>query len=213
MAKLKNNLESTISGKIGNVVYVQMDGKTYARAVPNRKKDSWSEKQQLHRKRFRAVNDFCHKILEEPLRKIWNKASPTGRGYPLFVKTNMPIFALDGSMTDIGLLQLTVGKLHLPQALKLERVAGDDLLVEVSWKNDPRLEGERLRDELMAFSSNGRIYSEILATGIHRSTLGGTFQLPELHFPATHLWLFFASEDKEGYSESQCFELGPVMPE
>ena len=124
----------------------------------------------------------------------------------------MHIFALDGSMTDIGLLQLTAGKLHLPQALQLERVAGDDFLVETSWKNDPRLEGVRLQDELMAFSSNGRIFSKILATGIHRSGMGGTFRLPELHFPATHLWLFFASEDKEGYSASQCFELGPVMP-
>jgi hypothetical protein len=207
MAKLKNSLEASISGKIGNVVYVQMDGKTYARGIQKRKKDSWSEKQQLHRKRFRAVNYFCHGLLKEPLRKIWNRASPTGRGYPLFVKTNMPVFALDGSMTDIGLIQMTAGKLHLPQELKLERIAGDDSRVEVSWKNDPRLAGERLKDQLMAMSSNGRIFSELLATGISRSDLKGAFHLPELHFPATHLWLFFASEDKTDFSESRCFEL------
>lgn len=207
MARLKNSLEASISGKIGNVVYVQMDGKTYARAVQKRKKDSWSEKQQLHRQRFRAVNDFCHKLLQEPKRKIWNYASPTGRGYALFVKTNMPIFALDGSMTDVAMLQMTAGKLHLPQALKLERIAGEDSFVQVSWNNDSRLEGKRLKDQLMAISSNGRIYSEILATGIHRSALKGEFRLPELHFPATHIWLFFASEDETEYSASQCFEL------
>lgn len=211
MAKLKNSLEATLSGKIGNVVYVQMDGKTYARGVPNRSKDSWSEKQLLHRKRFRAVNDFCHKLLEEPLRKIWNHASPSGRGYALFLKTNMPVFALDGSMTDVRLLQLTAGKLYLPQELKLERIAGEDSIVEVSWKNDPRLEGARLNDQLMALSTNGRIYSEILATGINRSAMKGEFRLPELHFPATHIWLFFSSEDKKDYSSSQCFELGPVV--
>lgn len=207
MAKLKNSLEATLSGKIGNVVYVQMDGKTYARGVQKRRKDSWSEKQQLHRKRFRAVNDFCHKLLEEPLRKLWNQASPSGRGYALFVKTNMPVFALDGSMTDIGLLQMSAGKLHLPQSLKLVRVAGEDSLVETSWKNDPRLDGKGLKDELMAISSNGRIYSKILATGIYRSDMRGEFRLPELHFPATHIWLFFSSEDKKDYSASQCFEL------
>lgn len=207
MAKLKNSLEATLSGKIGNVVYVQMDGKTYARGVPNRRKDSWSEKQQLHRKRFRAVNDFCHKLLEEPLRKIWNQASPSGRGYALFVKTNMPVFALNGSMTDVGLLQLTAGKLNLPQGLKLQRRTGEDSVVEVSWKNDPRLEGARLNDQLMALSTNGRIFSEILATGIHRNAMKGEFRLPELHFPATHIWLFFSSEDKKDYSASQYFEL------
>lgn len=211
MAKLKNSLEATLSGKIANVVYVQMDGKTYARGVPNRSKGSWSEKQQLHRKRFKAVNNFCHKLLEEPLRNIWNQASPSGRGYALFVKTNMPVFALDGSLTDVGLLQLTAGKLYLPQGLKLERRAGEDSLVEVSWKNDPRLGGARLNDQLMALSSDGRIYSKILATGIQRKAMEGTFRLPELHFPATHVWLFFASEDKNEYSASQCFELGPVI--
>lgn len=207
MAKLKNSLEATLSGKIGNVVYVQMDGKTYARGVQKRRKDSWSEKQQLHRQRFRSVNDFCHKLLEEPLRKIWNQASPTGRGYSLFVKANMPVFALDGSLIDVSMLRMTEGKLHLPQALQLERIAGEDALVEVSWKNDPRLDGARLKDQLMAISSNGRIYSEILATGIQRNAMKGQFLLPELHFPATHIWLFFASEDENGYSPSQCFEL------
>lgn len=208
MAKLKNSLESTLSGKIGNVVFVQMDGKTYARGVPNRRKDSWSEKQELHRKRFRAVNDFSHKLLKESLRKIWNQASPTGRGYALFVKTNMPVFALDGSMTDTTLVQLTAGKLHLPQGLKLGRVAGEEALVEVSWKNDPRLQGARLKDQLMALSSDGRIYSEILATGIQRSAMEGVFRLPELHFPATHIWLFFSAEDRTEHSASQCFSLG-----
>lgn len=120
----------------------------------------------------------------------------------------MPVFALDGSMTDTTLVQLTAGKLHLPQGLKLGRVAGEEALVEVSWKNDPRLQGARLKDQLMALSSDGRIYSEILATGIQRSAMEGVFRLPELHFPATHIWLFFSAEDRTEHSASQCFSLG-----
>lgn len=207
MAKLKNSLESTLSGKIGNVVFVQMDGKTYARAVPKRKKGSWSKKQQLHRQRFRAVNNFCHQLLDEPLRRIWNHASPSGRGYSLFVKSNMPVFALDGSMTDIGMLQMTAGKLHLPQQLTAEKAEVQGSLLNVTWKNDPNLTGERLNDQLMAVCSDGRNFSKIQATGIQRGKMEAAFVLPPLRNPLSHVWLFFSSEDEMNASESRCFEL------
>jgi len=95
MARLKNSSESILSGKIGNVVYVQMEGKTYARGVPKRAKGAWSQKQQLHRQRFKKVNDFCHKFVDENIRKIWNQAASSGRGYSLFVKNHIPVFAFE----------------------------------------------------------------------------------------------------------------------
>ena len=39
MAKMKRPIGDLVSGKIGNVVFVNMNGKSYVRAAPQRKKD------------------------------------------------------------------------------------------------------------------------------------------------------------------------------
>ena len=43
MAQIKHSVEAILSGKIGGVVFVQMNGETYARSVPRRRKGNWSD--------------------------------------------------------------------------------------------------------------------------------------------------------------------------
>ena len=55
MAKIRRNIGELVSGKIGKVVFVQMRGKSYVRAAPDRTKNNWSEAQVLYRKRISAI--------------------------------------------------------------------------------------------------------------------------------------------------------------
>ena len=64
-----------------------------------------------------------------------------------------------------------------------------------------------LHNELMVISAGAGLYSEIKATDIVRDALGGTFELPALASPATHIYLFFGSNDKQEYTESVCVEI------
>ena len=207
MGRIKNNMEATISGKVGNMVFVQDHGETYIRTVPKRTKDSWTPKQLQHRKRFAKVNGFCIKFQRPAIRAIWNLASPSNRGYSLFVKANMPAFDLEGGLIDARMLQISTGKLILPRQLMVERETESASLIAVSWMNDPNLITERLNDELMTVSGNGTHYSDVAATGLRRSALNGTFELPFRPLNVTHLFLYFASHGGNDFSNSMCFEV------
>lgn len=207
MGRIKNTAEAMISGKVGNLVFVQDHGQTYVRTVPVRKKNSWSPKQKMHRKRFAMVNRFCNHFRKSMISAIWNLASPSNRGYSLFVKANMPAFALDGSLIDPRMLQVSTGNLLLPRQMMAERQGEGSSSIVLSWQNDPNLSAERLSDELMAVVSNGTQYSGAIGTGLSRSAMEGTFELPLKPANGSLVYLFFAAHDGKDYSASISLEV------
>jgi len=209
MAKIKSSIEAMVSGKIGPVVYYQLRGKQYVRTVPDRKKDSWSPQQKLHRQRFSKVIQLWKQLKSTRIAQIWKLATQEMNGYVYFMKINMPAFGPDGSLTNPRELQLSTGKLRLPLDLAASRQAAGSSTIEVSWENDLNLKAVRLHDELMMVSYANGVYSVLSPTGLERSAQSGTFTPPVKPVNATHVYLFFASKDKLEYTESVCFELGP----
>jgi hypothetical protein len=207
MGRIKNSVEAMISGKVGNMVFVQDHGQQYIRTIPVRTKNSWSPKQKMHRKRFAMVNKFCNHFKKTMISEIWNLSSPSNRGYSLFVKANMPAFALDGSLIDPRMLQVSTGNLLLPRQIVAQRQGEGTSSIVLSWQNDPNLSNERLNDNLMAVVSNGQQYSGAIETGLSRSALEGTFELPLKPSDVTLVYLFFAARDGKDYSSSISLEV------
>ena len=207
MGRIKNSVEAMISGKVGNMVFVQDNGQTYIRTVPVRTKNSWSPKQKMHSKRFAMVNKFCSHFKKSMISAIWNLASPINRGYSLFVKANMPAFALDGTLIDPQMLQVSTGNLLLPRQIIAERQGEGSSSIALNWQNDPNLSVLRLTDELMAVVSNGTQYSAAIATGLSRSAMEGMFELPLKPANVTLVYLFFAAKDGKDYSGSISLEV------
>lgn len=207
MAKMKRNIGDLVSGKIGNVVFFQLNGESYARAAPVRKKDSWTPGQLMHRQRFGIVSKLWKQLKSSQVTPIWSLGAEKMNGYACFMKANMPAFAMDGTLIEPGMLQLSTGKLHLPVQFKAERAAANSNTIAVSWHNDLHLKGERLKDEIMAVSYVNGKYSQLTATGLVRGALNGTFELPESPLAATHIYLFMASAGKKDYSGSACLEI------
>ena len=58
MALLYDQLQGKLKGRIGDLVYYQLNGKTCVRSLPASFKDRKSEKQILHRKKFKAVGEL-----------------------------------------------------------------------------------------------------------------------------------------------------------
>ena len=207
MARLKKNIGELVSGKVGNLVFYQLNGESYVRAAPVRKKNSWTPEQLMHRQRFGMVSNLWKQFKSAQLTPIWNMGAQKMNGYAQFMKANMPAFAMDGSLIDPKMLQLSLGTLHLPVQLKAERIAAEPSTIAVSWQNDLHLKGERLTDELMAVSYADGKYSHVTASGIVRGAMNGSFALPQHPTAATHIYLFFASGDEKDYTGSVCFEV------
>lgn len=112
-------------------------------------------------------------------------------GYALFLKTNMPDFAKDGSIPDLKKIKFSTGKLTLPPGIEAHRTTESYTTIHVSWLEDVHLGGKSMWDELMFISSADGLYSEITATGILRGNLIGSFELSEMPKVATHIYLFF----------------------
>ena len=204
MALIKAGNGSSLSGLVGSVVVVQTKNGSYMRSAPIYTESSWTEKQRAHRQRFKKISKFCTQFKNTVISQIWNDADERMSGRALFLKTNMAAFSPEGELTDPAKLQLSTGMLNLPVGLNISRVEGENNSVRVSWAKD---NSAAVRDGLMVVSAGEGVYSEILDTGILRSSLGGTFQLPEIPASATHLYLFFASRNRRSYSGSECLAL------
>ena len=207
MAQVTGGMGSMLSGKVGGLVYVQFNGGTYTRKVPRRKKDAWTPGMLLNLERFKQVNSFCAQFKYSVIPQIWNAAAEKMSGYALFLKSNMPAFAPDGSLANPKLIRFSTGKLTMPQGLMAGRTEAEGNIIEASWPKELHVGGIHLRDELMVISAADGVYSDIMATGITREALHGTFELPIPHETATHIYLFFESLDHRDYSESVCFEV------
>lgn len=207
MAKIKDIFCTGISGKIGKVVFFQRYGKTHVRSLPVVNPNNLSEKQLQNRKRFMEMQRFALQFRYVVIPQVWNPAARGMTGHQLFLKTNKGAFNPEGQVEDLKQIRLSIGKLTLPYELKARRQDQGSTVITVQWADDPYLGGVPFHDELMVISSGQGYFSEIKATGLRRGDNGGTFELPELPGPASHLFLFFASLDRRNYSESLCLEL------
>jgi hypothetical protein len=208
MAKMKRPIGDLVSGKIGNVVFVNIKNKSYVRSAPTRKKDGWSEQQILYRQRLGKIAKLWRSIASEPVKQAWNQVSTEMNGYASFVKANMPALEIDGKLIDPALLTVTEGKLVNPQLLKAEREDQFPGRVKVSWQNDKNSKKERLEDALMALTFADNHFSPLTDTGIKRGDQSGSFTLP-LPYPDTAgkltLFLFMKSNDNSQVSRSISF--------
>ena len=98
MALVRN--EFGIKGRVGNVVFCKLNGKSYMRSVPDRIDPNTPQQQEV-RSRFRVAVRFYQKIKETPLKGILDLSADKicSSGYALFMKKNLTelVFILDRS--------------------------------------------------------------------------------------------------------------------
>lgn len=129
MATVHSFLRGEISGKIGDKVYYQMNGKTVVRNMPAKTKWVFIAKQARAQARFKAMIHYCQKFKYSVIPLVWNKVTESGSGWSLFFKTNAPAFNPDGVPTDVTMLQLSAGKLILPLEFTAHRLAQEPSVI------------------------------------------------------------------------------------
>jgi len=201
MARIKGN---KMIGKVGNVVYTEWNGIEVVKSLASRSKNSWSDKQELHRQRFAAINEYCGKNALV-IQTIWNLAAENRHGYNLFLKANAPAFDQDGQLAFTDKLHFSAGKIPLPPVFTAKRSAEDPSKIEVSWADEEYFAGLHSHDELMMVAGNVGQFTQPIATGVLRKKGEALLNLPQGYEDATGIWLFFRGDKKDGYSEDSWF--------
>lgn len=208
MARVITGNNQIISGRIGDQVHVRYKGGIYVRRAATKRRDANDPKMVQNQQRFAHITRFCVQFKYTLISQIWNHCATKGSGYNLFMKSNSPAFAKDGSLFDPLLLTLAVGDLSLPETLAAQRDADDFDTIRVSWQNEPHNTGTRLRDELMVIGFDGEHFSPMAPTGLQRKDVQGSFNLPHLPLPTQFIYLFFMAEDHRSFSESKGYHIG-----
>ncbi len=94
MARVNKKIIGRLSGKVGDVVFRNKNGKTFATIHNGTNKISTSPACVNNRKRFTSANTFSKIINSFPdLNKIWRASSLPGyTGYNKIIKNNLPLF-------------------------------------------------------------------------------------------------------------------------
>lgn len=205
MAKIRNGM--ILSGKAGGLIFSEWKGIPVVRGAFSRSKKSWSEKQVLHRQRFKAISDYCRKYKYTLIPQIWNLAAENGHGYNLFVKANTPAFALDGTLAEVDRLHFSAGRLPLPMQFSAQRSGTNPSKVEVSWINDQNLPMVYEHDGLIMVCTYPDRFTDPVETGVERKAQTALIDLPDHPEDITGIWLFFRTYKKDSYSPDQYFKI------
>lgn len=194
-----------VSGRVGNTVFVQRNGKCYARSIASVHNPN-TLKQQLVRSRFRVAARFYQRFKDTLLGDVWRQCAkkPGLSGYTFFMRENLNAFDHQGKITDFEKLHLAVGsRLDVP-CFSVSRE--DGCTVTLRWAS----EGEEAcvvgNDRLMVVALYGdRQFSPEVLEDIRALRKDGvvTFQLPRLGEVDVHLYVFFVSPTMEQVSDSQ----------
>lgn len=207
MAEVNDIYGNDVNGKVGTVSFYKSRGKTIMRSLPGKRRKPQTPNQVRNQNRFQEIRKFCNLFKHVLIPQIWNDVATLSSGYHLFMKTNSPAFDQDGNLTDPQKILLSKGPLTFPEGMMVRRTAPGSSTIEVKYEIKPVVSGISSKDRLMVISAGGGKFSEIKDTGLTKWSLEGTFELPELDVPATHVYLFFESLDQRYYSDSICFQI------
>ena len=108
------------SGAIDDYIIYTRRGQKCLRRKPREPKPPTSPRQVAQQERMASVAIFYQALKEVGIYPYWQEASKgqLAHGYNLLVKANLPAFNYEGLICDFTKLQLTPGRLRLPDGME-----------------------------------------------------------------------------------------------
>lgn len=199
-----------LRGRLGNVVFCELNGVPYARRAPEVVNNPNTPKQQAVRSRLRVAVRFFQKLKDTPLKGILDISAEgiCSSGYTLFMKKNLKAFQANGQVGDFSQLHFAVGKRQ--QGYNLTGKIDERGMVTLNWENDVKTDSAEKKDRLMVVALySDRAFSPMLLERVHaqREDREAIFQIVRLSGAKIHLYCFFVSPDGEQFSDSQYIQL------
>lgn len=202
-----DNNGQVFKGKMGNMVYYTMNGRTFVRraSIPGKKRKPQTEKQRGMSKRFGMVQKLYSFYMEKVSPDIWRLAAKAvgKRAHNLFYSENCGCFNGEGEMVAPEMFRFSAGELLLPRDIQVEATGKGNF--RVTWTDERELVTAASTDELRV----GVIYDSTLLGLTWANTMEGrrgegtgTFSLDSGKETGAHVYLFFARADGSAYSPS-----------
>ncbi len=208
MALIEDSCLRGCKGKVGGLVVYRLGDRTVVRTVGERESGEFSAGQRAQQERIASVAILYKSMKAAGLHKGWQEAvrGTALTGYNEFVRRNVSAFSGDGRIADFGKLQLTAGRLLLPDKLEVCRSGEDE--VEIRWSNERLYPGMRGDDRIMAAMMKRKdVFTIKILNAEENSRERGRVRIrlpPELEcFP--HLFVYACSATGEEFSVSRYF--------
>lgn len=191
------------SGRVGDLVLYQVNGKTCFRRRPRKSGAVFSEKRILQQNRMIGAQTLFLSVKTCVLYDVFNLAAREQNlrsGYHLFLKRNLRAFGENGTI-DYSLLSLSEGNCQFPHHFRPE--GGQGKQVRLVWEVQPELSNRQGKDRLMVaaiFSEEPYRIVMLPETGALRRDGQACFFLPAEGNGQAHLYCFFAGETGKSFS-------------
>ncbi len=185
--------DTMIRGRVGNMIFYEVNGETRVRAAPMEYRDANSTEQQMVRRRLVVAVRFYQSLKETRLRAIWQVAArgKASNGYTCFLRENIHVFN-ERTIGDPSRLKLAEG--CLPGMCNL-RVAGwTGNRVTLAWENSLSVLAAHAENRLrVILLTERRMYSPVWLEGVEASRGDGKVEivLGENLQGMIHLYCFF----------------------
>ena len=212
MAIIENEILREARGRLGDFIIYQYRGKTCLRQRPARKTKQFSPGKLAQQERISSVAVLYQAAKAIGLHRSWCRSAEqtTLSGYNLFVGRNVTAFSGNGLICDFGKISLSIGKLQLPDRMKISPVGENEWLIE--WQNDSSYPGTHRDDRLqVVLMKREDVFTiKILEIGDFRRKHGrAVIRLPLELKDYVHLYCYFCSAEGECFSVSRYFCLIP----
>ena len=200
------------TGKIGNCIFYRHRNRICIRSISETVKPPSSPGQLAQQERIAALANLYQALKEAKLHLYWQKAAEglLQNGYNLLVKTNLPAFSGQGTVCDFSKLLITLGKVALPNNLKLTADPHGGQILE--WSNAPLTPhanaDDRLRIVMMKDYETFDVKPLDMAD-YSRSNCRAVFRIPESLKDFSHLYVIFCSRVDGTCSSSRYFNINP----
>lgn len=204
MAVSKNILLQGVSGRVGDLIIYQLNGKTCVRMMPE-EEIKLSPKMLEHQERWAGVAAFYQAVKSLGLYGVWKRAAEgvAHSGYNLFVRRHQMVFSAEAEVADMSRLAVTVGRLGVPDGMRVAAREGET--VELAWEYGTGYPNAGAEDRLrvvMAEQGEGWRVEMPEIGDWRRKHCRATIRLPTEWAEAGHMYCFFESESGE-VSESK----------
>lgn len=204
-------VDGVIQGRVGNMIFYQVNGVTRVRTAPPKIRDPNTPKQQANRNRFIVALRFYQRMKDTFLPIVWQLGAKgmAMSGYNLFMRLNISVFN-ERTIFDPAHLVLTLGSLPRMNKLMVKERQGNCVTLE--WENSLNVEGAHTNDHLQVVALfEGRMYTPVWLKEVraHRCEQVVQVDLGKDWKRTVHLYCFFASPDGSAYSASSYICIHP----
>ena len=200
-------------GKMGNLIYYTVNGKTYvrrARKRPGTQGKPRTEKQKALSGRFRLVQKVYSFYMQTVSADIWRIAARAQgrRGQNLFCEVNSGCFEAGVGIASPETFRFAEGELLLPWGMQVEALGGGRF--RATWTEERDLvtaaPGDRLQAGVLYETALAGPYPAVSVSGT-RADGCGEFALETGQDDWAYVYLYFAREDGTAYSPSAHFRV------